>query len=92
MSKIEQTQDELEEVKVVMRDNIEKVMERDVKISDLEDRSEQLKDGASRFHITSRKLRRQMWWQDKKMTCFFILVILLVLIIVIVPIAVTSSK
>jgi hypothetical protein len=89
MSLIGKTQYQLDEVRVIMRDNIEKVLERDCKLVDIETKSEQLKDGADYFRMTSRKLRLQMWLQDKKMMCLLIFIVLVVLLIIIIPIAAT---
>lgn len=50
----------------IMRNNMEKVLERDAKLGDLEDKSDQLADGAQRFQMTSRKLKNAMWWQNAK--------------------------
>ena len=47
-----------------MRDNMEKVLERDAKLDDLNDKSEALSDGAFRFQKTSKKLKQAMCWQN----------------------------
>ncbi len=49
-----------------MRGNVEKVLERDQKLGDLEDKSDALRDGAARFETTSRKLKSKMWWKNMK--------------------------
>lgn len=49
-----------------MRGNIDKVLERDAKLGDLEDKSDNLMANSNRFNSTSRKLRNAMWWQEKK--------------------------
>jgi vesicle-associated membrane protein 4 len=82
---------ELDEIQVIMRDNIEKVIERDIKIVNLESKSEDLVDSADRFKKTSRRLRNQMWWQDKRMILLLVLIIVIVLVIIIVPVAVHKS-
>eukprot|EP00124_Ichthyophonus_hoferi_P000289 Ihof_evm15s10 gene=Ihof_evmTU15s10 len=50
---VQNTQSQVDEVVDVMRDNVNKVLERDANLTNLEDRSEQLQDGASRFKTTS---------------------------------------
>lgn len=47
-SRLEQTQEEAEEVKVIMLDNMDKVNERSGKLSELEDRADVLLEKVSR--------------------------------------------
>eukprot|EP00049_Salpingoeca_infusionum_P017196 m.352101 g.352101 ORF g.352101 m.352101 type:complete len:112 (-) comp16440_c0_seq1:203-538(-) len=78
-----QTQAEVDQVVGVMRTNMQKVLDRDAKISDLQDRADELNDGATRFQQNSRKLKRHMWWQNTKMTLMLVLVVLAILGIII---------
>ena len=66
-----------------MRNNVEKVLERDAKLGDLEDKSDALKDGAERFQTSSRKLKNKMWWKNLKWTglCVIVIAILVVIIV-----------
>eukprot|EP00039_Didymoeca_costata_P025927 m.14556 g.14556 ORF g.14556 m.14556 type:complete len:112 (+) comp5128_c0_seq1:30-365(+) len=57
-------QNEVDEVVGIMRDNMEKVLERDHKVADLQDKSESLKVGAKRFTNTSTALKNRMWWKN----------------------------
>jgi len=70
-----------------MRGNIDKVLERDAKLTDLEDKSESLAEGSQRFNKTSRKLKNAMWWQDKKWCFCVTFVILIILTIIILAVA-----
>uniref|UniRef100_A0A7S0SQ61 V-SNARE coiled-coil homology domain-containing protein n=1 Tax=Mantoniella antarctica TaxID=81844 RepID=A0A7S0SQ61_9CHLO len=58
---------EISEVKIVMMENIEKVLDRGEKIELLVDKTENLRFQADNFHRTGRALRRRMWWQNLKM-------------------------
>ncbi len=58
--RIGQTQRQVDEVVGVMRDNVEMVLERDSRLTDLEDRSSTLEDGAQRFQSVGRQV--SMWW------------------------------
>ena len=51
---------QVDEVVVVMRGNLEKVLERDVQLGDLEDKSGNLADSAFNFQSSSTKLKKQM--------------------------------
>lgn len=83
-TKIEQTQQQLDSVTVIMRENIEKVIERDNKISDLEDKSENLRETALVFSNSSRRLKNKMCFDNAKwwLLLFIILVIIITIIVV----------
>ncbi len=74
---------EVEQVKGVMVENIEKVLERGEHIDLLVDKSEQLDADAALFRKSSSRLRNQMWWQDKKFCIGLTLLCTIILIIII---------
>lgn len=49
-----------------MRTNVEKVLERDQKLSELDDRADALQQGASQFEQQAGKLKRKYWWKNLK--------------------------
>ena len=51
-----------------MRTNVEKVLERDQKLSELEDRADALQQGASEFEQQAGKLKRKFWLQNLKVS------------------------
>ena len=66
----------MDEVVGIMRTNVEKVLERDQKLSELDDRADALQQGASQFEQQAGKLKRKYWWQNLKVIlinsmCFF---------------------
>lgn len=69
---------QIEDVKDVMVQNIEKVLERGEKIELLVDKTDQLNQQAFRFQSSSRSLRRAMYW--KKMKCYAIIAVVSVLV------------
>jgi len=84
--------DALEDVKFqvkqttdIMRDNMVKVLERDVALNQLEDKSELLRDGSILFEKSSRKLKQKMWWKNAKfMTILGVCVVILIIIIAVI--------
>jgi len=50
----------------IMRTNVEKVLERDAKLSELDDRADALQQGASQFEQQAGKLKRKFWLQNLK--------------------------
>uniref|UniRef100_A0A7R9TUL6 Uncharacterized protein n=1 Tax=Micromonas pusilla TaxID=38833 RepID=A0A7R9TUL6_MICPS len=86
ISKVTRVQQQVSEVKEIMMDNIEKVLDRGEKIELLVDKTENLRFQADNFHRTGRALRRKMWWQNLKMKLMLgggVLFIILVLFLII---------
>ena len=70
---------QIEDVKDVMLNNIEKVLERGEKIELLVDKTDRLNQQAFRFESSSRSLRRAMYW--KKIRCYVALGVVAVFVI-----------
>ena len=81
ISKVTRVQQQVSEVKEIMMDNIEKVLDRGEKIELLVDKTENLRFQADNFHRTGRALRRRMWWQNLKMKLVFASFVLIVVLI-----------
>ncbi|KAL4658566.1 vesicle-associated membrane protein 3 [Arapaima gigas] len=82
--RLQQTQAQVDEVVDIMRVNVDKVLERDQKLSELDDRADALQAGASQFETSAAKLKRKYWWKNCKMWAILIAVILIIIIIIIV--------
>ena len=65
--RLQQAQAQVGEVVDIMRVNVEKVLERDQKISELDRRADDLQEGASQFQQHAVKLKRKYWWENIKM-------------------------
>lgn len=66
--RLQQTQAQVDEVVGIMKTNVEKVLERDQKLSELDDRADALQQGASQFEVHATKLKRKYWWQNLKVS------------------------
>ncbi|KAL5967021.1 Synaptobrevin-like protein, partial [Taenia solium] len=64
--RLQRTQAQVNEVVDIMRVNIEKVLERDKNLSQLDDRADALQAGASQFEASAGKLKRKFWWRNCK--------------------------
>ncbi|XP_049270503.1 neuronal Synaptobrevin isoform X7 [Rhipicephalus microplus] len=82
--RIQQTQAQVDEVVGIMRVNVEKVLERDQKLSDLDDRADALQQGASQFEQQAGKLKRKFWWKNCKMIAIMVGIGVVVVVIIIV--------
>ncbi|XP_073959100.1 neuronal synaptobrevin-like isoform X1 [Choristoneura fumiferana] len=65
--RLQQTQAQVDEVVDIMKTNVEKVLERDQKLSELDDRADALQHGASQFEQQAGKLKSKFWLQNLKM-------------------------
>ncbi|KAK5910942.1 hypothetical protein CgunFtcFv8_005159 [Champsocephalus gunnari] len=65
--RLQQTQAQVDEVVDIMRVNVDKVLERDQKLSELDDRADALQAGASQFESSAAKLKNKYWWKNCKM-------------------------
>ncbi|EDS43861.1 conserved hypothetical protein [Culex quinquefasciatus] len=69
--RLQQTQAQVDEVVDIMKTNVEKVLERDQKLSELDDRADALQQGASQFEQQAGKLKRKFWLQNLKVSTKF---------------------
>ncbi|KAJ2950537.1 hypothetical protein O0L34_g8784 [Tuta absoluta] len=89
--RLAQTQAKVDEVVGIMRVNVEKVLERDSKLSELDNRADALQHGAAQFEQQAGKLKRKYWWQNLKMMLIIGAIGAVVLIIIIVSVTPSSS-
>ena len=65
--RMQQTQAQVDEVTEIMRANVEKVLERDAMLSQLDERADALKEGAEMFEKQAGALKSKFWWKNVKM-------------------------
>jgi vesicle-associated membrane protein 7 len=70
--KFKQVQGEIEQVKDVMVQNIEKVLERGERIEILVDKTDNLNQASFAFKKRSTALRRSMWWKNQKLVIMMV--------------------
>merc|ERR1712112_188547 len=85
-NQMEAAQAQVQEVVGVMRNNIDKVLERDSKLNDLDYRANNLQATSAVFQQSSRRLKKKYWWQNLKMKLCLggVLVVVLIVIILII--------
>jgi vesicle-associated membrane protein 7 len=67
--------DEVDGVREIMTENIERVLERGDRINLLVDKTDRLGGSARDFRVRSRQLRRRMWWKNVKLMALLTVVI-----------------
>ncbi|XP_078588085.1 vesicle-associated membrane protein 3-like [Branchiostoma floridae x Branchiostoma japonicum] len=80
--KMDKLQSEVDEVTGLLKDNVDKILQRGDKLERLEERSEDLNAHANRFKVVSTKLKKKYCWQNCKMTLILTGVILLFLAVI----------
>lgn len=81
--RLKEAQSQVNEVVGIMRVNVEKVLERDQKLSELDNRADALQQGASQFEQQASRLKRKYWWQNLKMMLIMGIIGIVLLIVII---------
>jgi len=79
--KINAVKKQIEDTRLVMAGNIDKVLERGERLDDVMDKSEAMKDTANTFRQKGKELRRKMWWQNMKMKLIIAAVVLVLILL-----------
>ncbi|XP_064163676.1 vesicle-associated membrane protein 8 [Anguilla rostrata] len=82
-TKLTQVQDQVNDVKVILKDNINKVLERGEKLDDLIDKTDDLRATADSFQRTSTRVARKYWWKNIKMMVIIGVVVAIIIILII---------
>ncbi|XP_064601975.1 vesicle-associated membrane protein 8-like isoform X2 [Liolophura sinensis] len=78
-SRLDQLDTEVSEVTSLLRNNVEKVMDRGERLDSLQERSEDLHANSVRFNNSSRHLKRKMCCKNVKMTICLIVIVVVVI-------------
>ncbi|XP_059401619.1 vesicle-associated membrane protein 8-like [Carassius carassius] len=82
-SKLSQVQDQVNDVKGILEDNLKKVLERGDRLDDLIVITDDLQVTADSFQKTSTRVARKMWWRNTKMMIIIGVVVLAIIILII---------
>jgi vesicle-associated membrane protein 7 len=72
-------QGEIDNVRGIMTENIERVLERGERLDLLVDKTDRLGGSARDFRVRSRGLKRRMWWKNMKLMVMLVVVIVFLL-------------
>uniref|UniRef100_A0A4W3HMR9 Si:ch73-234b20.5 n=1 Tax=Callorhinchus milii TaxID=7868 RepID=A0A4W3HMR9_CALMI len=81
--KLSDLQDQVDDVSGIMRQNIDKVLERGEKLDDLIVKTDDLQATADSFQKTSTKIARKMWWKNTKMMVIILVITAIVITLII---------
>lgn len=92
ISKLAAVQKKVADVKDVMMENIEKVLERGEKIELLVDKADNLQNQAVQFQRKGKQLRRAMWWQNCRMKLAVICLVLVLAVVIFLIVCFSSGN
>lgn len=81
--KVQTLKDQVDGVKNIMTQNVDRILARGERLDDLMGKSEDLQAGAQHFKQTSHKVARSYWWKNVKMVVIIIVVVIIVVLIII---------
>ncbi|XP_057480299.1 vesicle-associated membrane protein 722-like [Actinidia eriantha] len=86
ISKLAKVKAQVSEVKGVMMENIEKVLDRGEKIELLVDKTDNLRSQAQDFRTQGTQIRRKMWFQNMKIKLIVLAILLAIIMIIVLSI------
>ncbi|XP_074525413.1 vesicle-associated membrane protein 8 [Halichoeres trimaculatus] len=81
--KVQTLRDQVDGVKSIMTQNVDRILARGERLDDLMDKSEDLQAGAQHFKQTSQKVARTYWWKNVKLIVVIVVVVLIIVLIII---------
>ena len=75
---------QVDEVQGIMASNVEKVLEREGKLSQLEERADKLHEGTEQFHKAAVRIKKKHFWENMKMKIIIGVIIAVILIVIII--------
>ncbi|XP_029961392.1 vesicle-associated membrane protein 8 [Salarias fasciatus] len=81
--KVQALRDQVDGVKSIMTENVDRILARGERLDDLMGKSEDLQAGAQHFKQTSQKVARAYWWKNVKLIVVIVVVVVVILLIIV---------
>ncbi|KAM7018027.1 vesicle-associated membrane protein 8 [Tautogolabrus adspersus] len=81
--KVQTLKDQVDGVKNIMTQNVDRILARGERLDDLMDKSEDLREGAQHFKQTSQKVARTYWWKNVKLIVVIVVIVLVIVLVII---------
>lgn len=82
IDKISEIEGDLDSMKMIVKDTIQKTVDNTLNLEDLEKRSQVLKERGKEYNNNTINIKRRTWWNNLKIkVIFFLIIILLILIL-----------
>lgn len=83
VDRIQKVKGDVDDLRIQVEQNIDKVLDRQEKIELLVDKTDELNNSAQQFKRKSTQLKRAMWWKNVKLWIVVIIVILLAIFLIV---------
>ena len=83
-TRLAQTQRQVDQVVDIMKNNMDRVLERDTKLSDLDTRADALQLESQQFEKTSAAVKNKYWWENMKMWIILAVVVLVLIGVIVI--------
>ncbi|XP_017306676.1 vesicle-associated membrane protein 8 isoform X1 [Ictalurus punctatus] len=80
---VKSLQSQVDGVKDIMTQNVERILARGERLDDLMDKSEDLQAGAQNFKHTSQKVARAYWWKNVKLIVVMVVIVAIIVLIIV---------
>lgn len=91
-SKISDINNDIDDIKIEMKGNVRSLIQSKEKADELQQRSEQIKDGADLFAKNASEVKKIECWKNWKLIIIIALIIIGILLVIIIPIVVTNKN
>ncbi|XP_052029887.1 vesicle-associated membrane protein 8 [Apodemus sylvaticus] len=81
--RVRNLQSEVEGVKNIMTQNVERILARGENLDHLRNKTEDLEATSEHFKTTSQKVARKFWWKNVKMIVIICVIVLVIVILII---------
>ncbi|XP_034286625.1 vesicle-associated membrane protein 8 [Pantherophis guttatus] len=81
--RVKNLQNEVEGVKNIMTQNVERILARGENLDHLRNKTEDLEATSEHFKTTSQKVARKYWWKNIKMIAIICVIAVIILILII---------
>ncbi|XP_041856082.1 vesicle-associated membrane protein 8 [Melanotaenia boesemani] len=81
--KVQSLRDQVDGVKNIMTENVDRILARGERLDDLMGKSEDLQAGAQHFKQTSQKVARAYWWKNVKLIVVIVVIVLVIVLIIV---------
>jgi len=75
---------QVNEVQGIMASNVDKVLEREGKLSHLEDRAMNLQEGTQQFATSANRIKKKQFWENMKMKIIIGVIIAVIILVIII--------
>jgi t-SNARE complex subunit (syntaxin) len=88
---INQIKNDVDNVVIIMKDNLNKVLERDEKIGNIYEKTENLENDAKRFEKKTKKLKCQMFMEHLKSRFVLVSIVFIIIFILVIVLAIKTK-